>query len=232
MGRGSFKHEDLIPNTYCMTSDLDWASESQIETMLSLFFETELPLTPFVTHESKVVRRLYDNSELRGHVGLHFNFLKGTTQGKTEEQIIANTRAIWPQANFYRNHCFYDNSRLQETLRQLGFVFDSNTLHFMQPCSPILSWNGVVRLPVFWEDDVHVRQGRPLKVAYVDISLDYAGPKIFNLHPRFVSANLNFTKTLLKHISSVQHCKTAYLDDLYRTVSGKAVIIEAEETCE
>src|SRR6516162_7436757 len=73
--------EILERPVFCFTSDIDWASEAAIESMLELFDQYGIVLTPFITHDSPALRHHYEAPQLRERVGLHPNFLSASTHG-------------------------------------------------------------------------------------------------------------------------------------------------------
>jgi hypothetical protein len=127
----------------------------------------------------------------QGDVGLHPNFLPGSTHGATVDDVITTTKAIWPDAISFRSHCFYDDTRMLRKMAEGGFRYDSNLFAFLQPMlAPLLTVARTVRLPVFWEDDVHSGLGLPWDVGTLREALEGPGLKIVNVHPLRVALNV------------------------------------------
>jgi len=121
-----------------------------------------------------------------GHVGLHPNFLPGSTHGATVDEVIANTTALWPDAISFRSHCFYDDTRMLRKMAERGFRYDSNLFAFLQPMlAPLRTVAGTVRLPVFWEDDVHSGERLLWELGALRAAFRGPGLKIVNVHPAF-----------------------------------------------
>jgi hypothetical protein len=172
----------------CFTTDIEWAPDWAIRDLYELADQYGVPLVPFLTHRSDyLARRLRDGSP---DVGLHPNFLPGSTHGATVDEVIATTRALWPSAVSFRSHCFYDDTRMLRRIADAGFRYDSNLFAFLQPMlAPFRTVAGTVRLPVFWEDDVHSGAGLPWELRALRATFDTPGLKIVNVHP--VRAALN-----------------------------------------
>jgi hypothetical protein len=173
---------------YCFTLDIDWASEEKIEYTLDLFETCDVRVTPFVTHESKVLAERF--SKKRNEVGLHPNFLPGSPHGSSYEEVVSSIRRLWPEAIFYRSHAFFDNSHTARLFAKNGFKFDSNLCLFLQDgVFPLKHSSGLLRFPVGWEDDVHLYYGLNFDIGSIQDFLSSPGLKIFNIHPMHVYAN-------------------------------------------
>jgi hypothetical protein len=177
----------------CFTTDIEWSPEWAIRDLFELADEHGVPLTPFLTHRSNYLdRRLrVRDATSSGDVGLHPNFLPGSTHGATVDEVIATTKALWPDAVSFRSHCFYDDTRMLRKMAEQGFRYDSNLFAFLQPMiAPLRTVAGTVRLPVFWEDDVHSGAELPWDMAALRAAFDGPGLKIVNVHPLRVALNV------------------------------------------
>ncbi len=178
------------PPAFCFTTDIEWAPEWAIEDLFALADEHGVRLTPFVTHRSKhLAQRFADAAP--GAVGLHPNFLPGSTHGNTVPVVIDHVTKLWPSAHSFRSHCFYDETRMDRQMAARGFTYDSNLCAFLQPgLVPLRTVTPIVRFPVFWEDDLHSGAGLPWTVAAIEAELRSPGLKIFNVHPLRVALNV------------------------------------------
>jgi hypothetical protein len=60
------------------------------------------------------------------------------------------------EARGARCHAYVDGTHVAMALAAAGIVYDSSPLFALQPhLVPLRHWTGIMRLPVFWEDDVH-----------------------------------------------------------------------------
>jgi hypothetical protein len=184
----------LVPSAapvFCFTTDVEWAPEWAIGEVLSFFRERALPLTPFVTHASSLVAEHYDRPEMRRRAGVHPNFLPQSSHGKTRDEVIDTVFELWPHAVSFRSHCFYEDSPTLLALARRGVLYDSNLCLYLQPgCGPLLHHAGLVRFPVFWEDDVHCTKELPFRFASFERYFDTPGLKVINVHPLLFALNV------------------------------------------
>jgi hypothetical protein len=184
----------LVPSPtpiFAFTTDIEWAPEWAIADVLSFFRERDLPLTPFLTHSSAVFDEFYDAPEMHRRVGVHPNFLPNSSHGSTREEVVDAVLELWPQAAGFRSHWFYEDSQAVMALKERGLLWDSNVCLFFQPSSvPLLHHTGLVRFPVFWEDDVHFT--KQLEFEFADFRELFEGPglKVINLHPLLFALNV------------------------------------------
>jgi hypothetical protein len=180
----------LETSPLCFTTDIEWSPDWAIRDLYELADEHGVPLTPFLTHRSPYLaqRLMEDNA---ADVGLHPNFLPGSTHGSTVDEVITTTKALWPDAVSFRSHCFYDDTRMLRRMAERGFRYDSNLFAFLQPMlAPLRTVAETVRLPVFWEDDVHSGVGLPWEIGSLRASFDGPGLKIVIVHPVRVALNV------------------------------------------
>lgn len=176
---------------FCFTTDIEWAPEWAIAAVLNFFRECDLPLTPFLTHASPVFNDHYNLPKMRRRVGLHPNFLPNSSHGKTREEVLDSVFSLWPDATSFRSHCFYEDSLTVSALKERGIQYDSNLCLFLQPaCVPLLHHTGLVRFPVFWEDDVHFTRGFPFTFDPLKKYFEGPGLKVINLHPLLFALNV------------------------------------------
>jgi hypothetical protein len=183
----------LETSPLCFTTDIEWAPEWAIRDLFKLADEYGVPLTPFLTHRSEYLASRFGMRDFvsSGDVGLHPNFLTGSTHGATVDEVITTTKALWPDAVSFRSHCFYDDTRMLRRMADSGFRYDSNLFAFLQPMlAPIRTVAGTVRLPVFWEDDVHSSNQLSWDASVLRAAFETPGLKIVNVHPLRVALNV------------------------------------------
>jgi SAM-dependent methyltransferase len=179
---------DPNPPLFALTSDVDWAPEFCIRDFIEFARAYGIRPTIFATHESATVREAGEAGAAQ--VGVHPNFLPGSTHGSDILSVIDHVCALYPQAKCFRSHSFVDGSPITRIFRARGFKYDSNLLtYFEEDLRPIRHGSGVMRLPVFWEDDTHWNQGGSWDLdAYYDHFLS-PGLKIINVHPIHFALN-------------------------------------------
>jgi ubiquinone/menaquinone biosynthesis C-methylase UbiE len=174
----------------CLTADLDWTSEYAIQGFLDLTREFGITPTVFATHRSAALERA--QAAGAAEIGLHPNFLPGSTHGHDVESVVEHVCALYPEARSYRAHGFRDDTHISDAMVRRGFTHDSNLCLFLQPnLRPLWHHAGTMRFPVFWEDDVHYRNTGG------DWNLDRwlpeflsPGLKVLNVHPFMLAANV------------------------------------------
>lgn len=161
-----------------LTTDIEWSSEESIRVLFDMADSLRVPLYPFITHESAFLRKR------GGAQGIHPNFLLGSTHGNTEQQVMDHCfEFLLPGATAFRAHCFYDHTRLQWAMAERGITKDSNVLRYMEEHNPrpYRCIGGYTRWPVFWSDDVALRNGETrVDKRRMNSSL----PLVVNIHPQ------------------------------------------------
>jgi Polysaccharide deacetylase len=173
---------------FVLSADLDWASEYCIEHFLSITGRFSIKPTIFVTHDSAALRRAA--REGRVELGIHPNFLQPSTHGESIGSIIKHVLELAPRATSVRCHRHFAGREIERALTAHGLRIDSNTHgHLQGGLAPIELPSGLLRLPVFFEDDCHWTQDMTWR--FRDHETDFFSPglKILNFHPFLVSLN-------------------------------------------
>lgn len=178
--------------TDCILSlDLDWAPDAAIDAVAQLLIERSVPATWLVTHASPAVDRLRDHAGLF-ELGIHPNFLPGSTHGSTTAEVLDHCMALVPDAVSMRTHALVQSTPiLSEVLERTPIRVDlSLFLPRAGAVEPVeYHWRGrsLVRLPYVWEDDVELENGT-LDAGFASI-LGAPGLKVFDFHPAHVFLN-------------------------------------------
>lgn len=167
----SGEFDDVVAFTF----DVDWAPEHILEDLFGLLEGLGAPFTMFATHDSPMVKKL---AALPGcETALHPNL----QDAKDEAGALAALRGSFPGARGVRVHRLYYHSGLLALFRAEGIDYLSNDLMYMRGgLEPHYDWSGLVRLPIFWEDDVHATVGGG---DFAIGGLEVEGMRIFNFHP-------------------------------------------------
>jgi len=177
--------------TFCLTLDLEWVGEPCLESVLSLLDSFQVPFTVFITHRSRVLQE-YAERTGRVHLGLHPNFLARSTHGVSESEVVEHCFGLLSEARCFRSHAFYENTPLLRELVRRGIRYDSNLcLYLQENLVPLCHATGLVRFPVFWEDDVHFcREQVNWEFAHYREIFSSPGLKVLNVHPQNVALNV------------------------------------------
>ena len=174
-----------------LTLDIDWACDEIILDSIRLIEKAGVAATWFVTHETPVLERLRENP--RFELGIHpnFNFLLDgdPRNGANAEEVIDRLLAIVPDAKSVRSHSMMQSTNILQIFVERGLTHDSN--HFIPEQSalslePWVLWNGLVKVPYFWEDDAVCLF--PQNTPVLEL-VRRAGLKVFDFHPIHVFLN-------------------------------------------
>ena len=174
---------------FLLTADVDWASDYCIDALASFAHDRGVTPTLFVTHNSRGIAALRDQQ--RAEFGIHPNFLPGSSHGKEPGAVIAHMLSIVPQPVAVRSHRYVENTEISRSLAATGLRVDSNICLFLQPgIKPLYHSSGLLRLPCFWEDDVHWERGFSWNFAQLRQAFFAPGLKVLNVHPFMFALNI------------------------------------------
>jgi len=187
---------------FVFTTDIDWASEHCIETLLSDMKAKNVIPTAYATHPSAALTRFADQGD--AVIGLHPNFLPGSSHGEDRAAVIDHITAMFPDARSFRSHCMVDDTHISIIMKDKGILYDSNLCLYLQPgLVPLHHWTGIPRFPMFWADDIHWRRDGEFRLEpYRDIFFS-PGLKIIGVHPFMYTLNLSDHDTYLNNKSHI-----------------------------
>lgn len=178
-----------------LTFDVDWADDAVVRDTIEVLESRSAAATIFATHDSPVLTGLAGHPRLE--VGLHPNFnalLDAGSDRSDAADVLARLHDVFPAAVSIRSHSLVQSSRLQDLFARRGLGFEVN--QFIPAwsgvvCRPYREITGMIRVPFFWEDDVHMMaMARGLTPAWdADAMLRAPGLKVFNFHPIHVFLN-------------------------------------------
>jgi len=180
-----------INNKIYITLDVDWACDEVMCDTIELLERYNSKATFFITHTTPILNRLRQNKNIELGIHPNFNFLLNGSleKGKDYREVISSLLKIVPEAKSVRSHSMTQNSNILQAFTDFELTHDCN--HFISVSSqielkPWYLWNGLVRCPYFWEDDVHIIEKCNLSV--YDL-INFAGLKIFDFHPIHIFLN-------------------------------------------
>ncbi len=187
----------MIEQQIAITLDVDWAPDFVINFAADLLIANRVRATWFITHKSPALDRLKAYPDLF-ELGIHPNFLAGSSHGSTVEEVLDYCAALIPDARCIRTHALVQSTPLLKQFSQRGIHADvSLFLPHTPGLRPIEMWfshTKLLRVPYFWEDDSemytpnsawHIRpllNNAPLNGSHWDL-------RIFNFHPIHVYLN-------------------------------------------
>lgn len=146
--------------------------------------------TAFATHPSEALA----TAEAGGDaiVGVHPNFLPGSSHGETRDEVIGHIFSLFPNARCFRSHAIVDDSRISMAMKDRNIDFDSNLCLYLQSgLVPLHHWTGIPRFPIFWQDDVHWRRKGEFRLQPYEDLFFSPGLKIISVHPFMYAMNLS-----------------------------------------
>jgi len=169
-----------------LSFDQDWAPAWATRDLTDALATAGLQGTLFVTHDCPSLSAL----RASGHVelGWHPNFLPGSSHGDTVEEVL-DTMASWvPEAVGARAHTLMRGTPLLMAYRARGLRYDAADIFDGRANLEVFeSWTGLQRLPIWFEDDVHLERG--LVCTLEALALEAPGLKICTFHPVLVALN-------------------------------------------
>lgn len=172
-----------------LTSDQDWAPEWAIEELVRVAAGWDAPLHVFRTNPTPVLDSTSQLIEVTH--GWHPNFGAGSSHGSTPEAVIRYCEQHFGGCASVRSHGLIESSAIWRLLAGQGVRFDSQTVTRFQPrLGPLAHWTGIVRLPVWFEDDVWLRVAHSsADTGRLVHLLLTPGLKIFNVHAALLATN-------------------------------------------
>ncbi len=172
--------------------DVDWAADFVILDTLKILREYNVQSTWFSTHRSPVLEELKTDADVE--LGIHPNFvplLNGDTVfGRNAKEVVERILEIYPDAKSAKAHSLVDGSRILDIYANCGITHD-NTFFIDNPIMDYLApwqlWNGIIRVPLLWEDDYSIVSYYQRSVE--DLLQNQKGLKVFGFHPIHIFLN-------------------------------------------
>jgi len=179
-----------VEPVFCITSDVDWASEDAMQIQQDIFDTYDIRATYFVTHNSPLMREWFQRGRVQ--LGIHPNFLPGSSHGNSIEEVIDTVLTFAPGAKCFRSHRYFDATPATHALVKRGMLYDSNLCTNMQQgIEPIAHESGLVRFPCFYEDGgTHFEWKRPWNFSAFAETFSQPGIKIISVHPMITALNV------------------------------------------
>ena len=204
---------------FVFTTDIDWASEYCIQTLLTAMRERDVLPTAFATHESPVLSAASASGHVK--VGLHPNFLPGSTHGETRDEVVKHVFTLFPEARYFRSHAMVDDSHISIAMKARNILYDSNLCLYLQTgLVPLHHWTGIPRFPMFWADDIHWRRNGTFRLQPYEDLFFSPGLKIIGVHPFMFTLNLSDHKTYTRLKPRISTLNSDEAEELYSPGPG------------
>jgi hypothetical protein len=174
-----------------ITLDVDWAPDWMVDAVAGQLEEAGVPATWFATHAGPALDRLRAAGDLF-ELGIHPNFLPGSTHGDTVAEVLDHVMAIVPEAVSSRSHGVVQSGELlAELVRRTPVRIDSTTflpdMPDVRPVPQHTPAGTLVRVPFVWSDDYEPLRPRP--VWGWDALLARPGLQVVLFHPARICLN-------------------------------------------
>jgi hypothetical protein len=183
---------DGLDSELLVTLDLDWAPDFAIDAAAELLQRHRVKATWFVTHMSPAVERLRAAADLF-ELGIHPNFLPGSTHGATPEQVLAHCMGLAPDARAFRTHDLVQSTSLLDVvLRCTPLQIDATPFvprtPGLRPFEHHRRGRTLWRVPCCFQDDCECERPDPCFRLEPLLGLG-AGLKVMSFHPIHVFLN-------------------------------------------
>ena len=181
-----------LSQTPILTLDIDWAPDWMISVVAERLAAAGVRATFFATHESASTRAL--EREATFEVGLHPNFLPGSSHGNTTEEVLRTMRDMFPRARAVRTHSLAQSEpTLGMIVDRFGYSIDCS-VHLPRASHVAPHWvrysnhgNRLIRVPHIFQDNMHALTDLPWNM---DCDwLNSPGWKVMNFHPVHIILN-------------------------------------------
>jgi hypothetical protein len=176
-----------------VTIDIDWVPDWMIAAVLERLVRVGVSATFFATNPSAVLTEL--DSDSRFEVGIHPNFLTGSSHGTSPDEVLTNMKSWYPKATACRTHSLVQSEPLLALMASRYEIKIDASIHlpraaFVVPHSLTLDENGanIVRVPHVFQDNMHALSQLPW--TWEAARLDVPGWKVLNFHPIHILSNM------------------------------------------
>ena len=154
-------------------------------------------------------------------MGLHPNFLPGSTHGETREEVVEHVFALFPEARCFRAHAMVDDSHISMAMKARDILYDSNLCLYLQAgLVPLHHWTGIPRFPMFWADDIHWRRDGDFRLQPYEDLFFSPGLKIIGVHPFMFTLNLSDHETYTRLKPKISSMTSKEADELFSPGPG------------
>lgn len=228
-----------------ITVDIDWASDAMLSDCMTLLDAQGAYAHFFATHSTPLL------DEIRRHprfsLGIHPNFLAGSTHGDTLAAVMDTMMQLVPEATTMRTHSLYQSSRLFELVisRYPQITADFSLLTpYARHAEQFLFYaeaGTLARYPYIWEDDTALLMPAQERFDIPRIT-SLQGVKILNFHPvhtflnsaapgdyAALSASVSVREVTASHAERFRNCTQFGIRDFLRTLLQEVTTIPMQE---
>ena len=172
--------------TFVFTSDVDFVSDDIIEFAYKPF--ESLPLTVFITGESKYLAKAFTQNHL-WEAEPHPNFCYGSTHGSSQREVFETINKFHCERYGVRCHRYYSSNDIEEEFARLGYGYLSNVCTDIQEVKPFWTRCGMLQIPIYFEDGGYLKYHGMPKLDDIVGNMQNDGVYVFNFHPIHIALN-------------------------------------------
>lgn len=215
-----------------LTIDIDWAPDFTIDFVAEQLISRQVRATWFVTHMSPATARLKQYPNLF-ELGIHPNFLSGSTHGDTPDAVLRHCMALLPEASSVRTHLLIQSTLLlRQLLAQTRITTDVSLFLPGTPHICPVEWvsrrRTLLRIPYFWADDFEMERNIPCWRLAPHLRVG-KGLKVFAFHPIHVylnSADIEIYQTLKHRVPKISEASANVLNPYIQTGEGTRALFK------
>lgn len=215
-----------------ITLDVDWAPDFVIDSVAEQLLNAGVRATWFVTHASPAIERLRMHGD-QFELGIHPNFLPGSTQGNNSDEVLQHCLEIVPDAGSMRTHALVQSTPLLMRVVELSSVMCDFSLflphaQYSEPVEYWLNDHCLLRVPYIWEEDFEMYRPIPCWRAGPFLN-GVSGLAVFDFHPIHVylnSPSLEAYEQLKQRVPSLPESTHTDVSDLVWRGEGTRSFLE------
>lgn len=150
-----------------------------------------VPASFYATHPTPLLAEIDNDS--RFELGIHPNFLAGSSHGKDYREVLSYCLELAPRASSMRTHSLYQDSRMfaevvnsVPQIRVDASLFLPGHANLHGVVLPLGEGKSIYRLPFYWEDDSFAET---IGSDWSFLPVTTPGLNIFAFHPVHVAIN-------------------------------------------
>lgn len=171
--------------------DVDWAHDEIIDNTLEILQPHKVASTWFLTHETIKNKILHESGIVKTGIHPNFNEILMARSVTSFSENLDKSMKLIESPKVVRSHSQTQSSRILDRFAEIGITHDCNhyiPFHSGIELKPWRIWNNIIKVPVFWEDDLDICRGKKIDLATLVKS---SGLKVFSFHPIHIFLNSN-----------------------------------------
>lgn len=212
--------------------DVDWAPDFIIDAVANILIQKNVKATWFITHNSDGIQRLFEHQDIF-EIGVHPNFMPGSTQGKSAQEIMTYLMRLAPNAKSVRTHGMFYSAEISRMFSiDFGLKIDSSIflsgMPNILPHKVFYNGNCFLRMPYFWSDDGEMSIMQSPSFDFNNEKYHKPGMKILDFHPIhiFLNSEKMVNYNLLKSKINIKDCNFEHVENFINNSNGSGSFLK------